>query len=116
MSKEALQEATSKQESKMEADEWEGIINAWLETEGAKNRYDQTTDDYFESAEKETREIVCIVEVWEDCLKMRTPPRPYDRRRIGKILSNNPAFKKDKNMRFGKRYGVQKSWTRDTPF
>lgn len=116
MSKEALQEATSKQESKMEADEWEGIINAWLETEGAKNRYDQTTDDYFESAEKETREIVCIVEVWEDCLKMRTPPRPYDRRRIGKILSNNPAFKKDKNMRFGKRFGVQKSWTRDTPF
>lgn len=116
MSKEALQEATSKQESKMEADEWEGIINAWLETEGAKNRYDQTTDDYFESAEKETREIVCIVEVWEDCLKMRTPPRPYDRRRISKILSNNPAFKKDKNMRFGKRFGVQKSWTRDTPF
>jgi len=116
MSKEALQEATSKQESKMEADEWEGIINAWLETEGDKNRYDQTTDDYFESAEKETREIVCVVEVWEDCLKMHTPPRPYDRRRIGKILSNNPVFKKDKNIRFGKRFGVQKAWTRDTPF
>ena len=117
MTSEALKEATKQQANKMEVDEWEGIINAWLETEAAKNRYDACEgDDYFASAEKETRDRVCIPEILEDCLGMKQNARPYDRRRIGKILNSNPSFKKEKNTRFGKRFGVQKTWIRDLPF
>ena len=120
LSKEARELAQNKQHEKKEQDEWEGIINAWLKTEARKDRYDSEKiqqDDVFSCAEKEERDRTCVIEIWEDCLKMFGMPKPYDRKRIGAIMDNNKEFDKKTSIRFGTRYGRQRGWIKnDTPF
>ena len=88
--------------------------------EARKDRYDSEKiqqDDVFSCAEKEERDRTCVIEIWEDCLKMFGMPKPYDRKRIGAIMDNNKEFDKKTSIRFGTRYGRQRGWIKnDTPF
>ena len=110
---EALEIAMRAQKEKMEADEWEGIIEAWLAVEAYKDRYISQLGSI--SGPLEHRERVCIQEIWEDCLNQSShQPRKYDRNRIGGIMHNMEEWKFISTMKFGNRFGRQKGW-RDVP-
>ena len=115
LGKDALEIALMEQDDKREADPWEGIVTEWLEEKAYSDRYESKAQ--FDSGDLEKRDRVCIMEVWDDCLNMQRQPKRMERMRIGRIITNNPNWEKSvSNMRFGKRYGLQKAWRNDIPF
>jgi putative DNA primase/helicase len=114
LSKDAEKIAKEVQEDKREIDEWTGIIQSWLHEECPKDRYNSKLGSF--EAELETRERVCVPEIWADCLEIKQPPRPADRRRIGGIMDNMPGWKRVSTVRFGIRFGRQKGWVSEVPF
>jgi|APSaa5957512622_1039677.scaffolds.fasta_scaffold10961_1 putative DNA primase/helicase len=123
LSKEASAVALIEQENKRESDPWQGIIEAWIETEAYNDRY-ATKEGSFEGmvSKLEQRQKVCVAEIWDDCFDMKMQSKPLDRNRIAGILDLNPNWKRNtsksgsvSNMRFGKRYGQQVGWIKITP-
>ena len=111
LSDEAQGMAFDEQENRRESDPWEGMISAWLEEETYTDRYD-TMVGSMEGATT-PRDIVCIAEVWEDCLgnNRQHQSKQYDRLRIAAILDRNEEWARTKWKRsFGKRFGKQKCW------
>ena len=112
---EALEIAIAMQKEKMEADEWEGIIEAWLFEDAYSDRY--TAREKYDSGILEHRERVCIQEIWEDCLNQHSRhARKYDRNRIAGILHNMEGWEFVSTISFGNRYGRQKGWRNKQPF
>jgi len=111
---EALEIAIVQQKEKMEADEWEGMIESWLNQETYVDRY-STTLGSFEGV-LEHRERVCVQEIWDDCLNQKHIPRKYDRNRIAGIMHNIKGWKYIPVIRFDVRYGSQKGWRNTVPF
>jgi len=125
LSEKAQHIAAIRQKGKLEGDEWEGIIMEWLDQPASKHRYDKdydNTSEKFQNLGDKTdlpRERVCIPEIWEDCLKMKTPLKQYDRNRIGGILDNLEGWERKSTARFGDRFGRQRGWVRvfeEAPF
>lgn len=102
--------AKEMQENKRVSDDWKGVIVEWLKDEADTSRYDAKYESDAFHGIKETRERVCIREIWEDCFKMKNEPRPYDNKRIAAILNNLDNLEHKTTMRFGKRFGTQKGW------
>lgn len=89
------------------SDDWEGIITAWLDSDASASRYDVA--DF--GGELGPRDRVCVVEVWQDCLKMAGTPPQYHARRIATALNNAAGWIKAPNpIKFGDRFGRQKGW------
>ena len=123
LSDEAQGMAFDEQEARREADPWEGMVDAWLETETYKDRYSTMLGSM--EGEMEPRSLVCIAEVWEDCLgnNRQHQSKQYDRTRIGAILDRQPKWKRSQwNRSFGLRFGKQRCWEHierskeETPF
>ena len=117
----ALQIASAAQEVKRETDEWSGIISEWVRQQAPVNRYDVIRLDG-DTLEREARDRVCVMEIWQDCLDQPGSPRPFDRRRIGAVMNALPGWERVSSMRFGDRFGVQRGWRKpagiddDVPF
>jgi len=115
LSPEALDIAMQRQRKTLEADEWEGIIEAWLEEPASKYRYCNNysqINKFFEGNgdDQELRDRVNVLEIWEDCLGMSYPLRKYDRNRISGIMDRLPGWEKCSTVRFGERFGRQRGW------
>ena len=96
------------QEEKREPDEWAGIIESWLAEDAPSDRYDSKLGSFVNDLAK--RDVVCVAEIWKDCLDCNYEPRPVDRRRIAGIMDNMDGWKRISTMRFGMRFGRQKGW------
>lgn len=91
----------------------------WEEKTPMDRRMWLNDDEFGEAAGTITRDRVCALEVWVECLgnDMKRFPA-MDRREINDILRNMPGWKpNDQNqkgtLRFGKHYGVQRAYIRD---
>jgi len=91
----------------------------WEERTPMDRRMWLNDDEFGEAAGTITRDRVCALEVWVECLgnDMKRFPA-MDRREINDILRNMPGWKpNDQNqkgtLRFGKHYGVQRAYIRD---
>jgi hypothetical protein len=102
------------QESKRETDPMEGVIEAWLETDAEKDRYELQKEQF--GGDLELRDKVCVMEIWQDCLEQKGKPRAYDSRQIGQILNKLPLWEKGSTGCFGMRFGIQKIWKKVSPF
>jgi len=100
------------QKQKTETEEIQGVIEAWLEKQCDKYRYDK---DAFNS-EFEGRDRVCVLEIWHDCLGNKDTPKRYDALKISSIMDNMEHWERRNLIRFGDKYGRQKGWFRTTPF
>jgi hypothetical protein len=103
------------QESKRETDPREGVIEAWLETDAEKDRY-ELPNNAFGAEENEVRDRVCVIEIWQDCLMEKGKPRPMESKQISRILDKNINWIKVDSMRFGTRFGRQRGWKKKVPF
>lgn len=113
LSKEAAKIAFAESELKRESDAWEGVIHEWLEKPVDANRY--SPDELSEVME--TRDKVCIIEIWQDCFGMNDAPKRHEANRISAILNNHPNWDRvDNPRRFGSRFGRQKCWVSNVPF
>ena len=112
LSDEALNIALKVQEDKVEEDPWKGIIEEWLSEDAPIDRYD-TKLGSFEPGITAFRDVVCVQEVLDDCLKLKRDAKPYERKRIARIIGNTDGWKSVSTIRFGKRYGRQKGWRKD---
>lgn len=117
LSSEARAIAEQQQSEKLEADPMGGMIAEWLETPARSDRYD-IEDGFMDEAHgtTETRDRVCVMEIWRDCLGEKGEPKPFDRRRIAGIMDAMKGWDRVSLMRFGPRFGRQKGWKLDTPF
>jgi len=103
------------QESKRETDPREGVIEAWLETDAEKDRY-ELPNSAFGSEGKEVRDRVCVIEIWQDCFMEKGKPRPMESKQIGRILDKNSNWIRVNSIRFGIRFGRQRGWEKVVPF
>jgi len=103
------------QELKRESDPSEGVIEAWLETDAEKDRY-ESPDSAFGSEGKEVRDRVCVIEIWQDCFMEKRKPRSGESKQIRRILDENPNWSRVNSMRFGIRFGRQRGWEKVVPF
>jgi len=103
------------QESKRETDPREGVIEAWLETDAEKDRY-ELPNSAFGSEGKEVRDRVCVIEIWQDCFMEKGKPRPMESKQIGRILDKNSNWIRVNSIRFGIRFGRQRGWQKVVPF
>jgi predicted P-loop ATPase len=103
------------QESKRESDPNEGVIEAWLETDAEKDRY-ELPSSAFGSEGKEVRDRVCVIEIWQDCFMEKRKPRPQESKQISRILDENSNWIRVNSMRFGIRFGRQRGWEKVVPF
>lgn len=115
LSKEASEIARRIQEEKLEADEWSGLINSWIEEKAHRRRYDRDWDRVtasFDDDEQdlEIRDRVCVLEIWHDCLGMKYPIKKYDRNRIASVLDKNTKWERKITLKFGDRFGKQRGW------
>ena len=118
LSDEAREIAEVAQEEKREEDLWQGVIDEWLAEDVPVDRYD-TREGAFNASDIEERKIVCVKEIWEDCLGMNREPKAAERRRIGSIMKRFRDWKSVSSIRFGKRFGIQRGWEKnasDLPF
>ena len=125
LSPEAVKIAIQRQRGKLETDEWEGVIESWLDLPASIHRYNK---DWSSKAEDfnsldgkgiEVRERICVIEIWEDCLKMKHPMRKYDKNRIAGILDSLDSWERKRTLKFGERFGRQRAWVRkfeEAPF
>jgi predicted P-loop ATPase len=102
------------QESKRESDPMEGVIEAWLETDAEKDRYELQKDQF--GGDLEIRDRVCVIEIWQDCLEQKGKPRPMESKQISRILDKNSNWIRVNSMRFGTRFGRQRGWEKVVPF
>lgn len=117
LSDEARIIAQEQQHDKLEADPMEGMIVEWLDKPARTDRYDEDCRfDDLDNAITETRTRVCVMEIWQDCMKERGEPKPMDRRRIASVMDKVAGWERGSTMRFGERFGRQKGWKRDAPF
>ena len=121
----AVKIAIQRQRGKLETDEWKGVIQSWLDLPASIHRYNKdwsTKAEEFNSLDGkgvEVRERVCVIEIWEDCLKMKHAMRKYDKNRIASILDNLDDWERKKTLKFGDRFGRQRAWVRkfeEAPF
>ncbi|MFA6718370.1 MAG: virulence-associated E family protein [Prevotella sp.] len=113
LSQEAYLLARERQESKLQSDEWKGVIESFLESKADKQRYSADWDEVigaFDGGDMEDRERVCIAEIWQDCLKMKQPMRKYDGNRIASIIDAIDGWERKQTIRFGDRFGRQRGW------
>ena len=103
------------QESKRETDPREGVIEAWLETDAEKDRY-ESPNGAFGSEGKEVRDRVCVIEIWQDCFMEKGNPRPAELKQIRRILDKNSNWIRVDSIRFGIRFGRQRGWKKVVPF
>ncbi len=114
LSSEAIKIAMQRQKDKMHADEWIGIIEAWLELPAHTERYGRgwnNITENFEGGNTEKRDRVCAIEIWEDCLNMKGRPKRVESNRIARIMDGFSNWKRTSCVRFGDRFGFQKGWT-----
>jgi len=103
--------AKSLQEEKRVSDDWKGVIEEWITQPAILGRYSKDYDPVMGgNGETEERDRICVREIWEDCLKQRNEPRPFDSKRIATILDNINNLERNNSIRFGERFGRQKGW------
>lgn len=114
LSKEAQEIARVVQEDKKESDNWQGVIEAWLQRKVSNARYDDDPEfDNLDAGEPTgLRDRVCCAEIWEDCLKMKgREMRRMDSNRIAAIMNNMEGWERPKSpLQFGERFGRQRGW------
>ncbi|OLN21889.1 hypothetical protein BTO30_12385 [Domibacillus antri] len=115
------------QEAHTEESPWFGLVQEYLERKLPEDWEEKDlaerrmflSDDFGESKGTITRNRVCALEVWCECLGNDARRfSPLERREINDILRKMPGWKpNDSNMkgtlRFGKLYGVQRAYIRE---
>ena len=123
LSEELTKAMESVQEQYKEVDEWQGIIEVYLDWKLPANWASlgqEQRKNYFRSDDETyapgtiVRDRVCVAEILNECPNLGIGA-VADRRvsfRISRIMDNLPGWKKVKKaVRFGE-YGVQKGWVR----
>lgn len=101
--------AEAEQRARLFSDEWEGQIGRWLDAPALIDRYQEGGEF---SEQTETRDRVCLSEIWVECLKGDPLKLDYKaRRRIGDCL-RSLEWVPQSTRRFGK-YGRQKAFIPD---
>lgn len=107
------QYAQKLQKKKQEDEPLVGVINEWLNQPADPERYDaghMLNDNDKHKFIKRYR--VCVLEIWEDCLKEKGHPAYKDSRRIGDVMRQLDGWVKQESIRFGTRFGNQRGWVR----
>lgn len=113
LTKEALKIALKVQEDKIEEDPWRGKIEEWLSENAPIDRYDSSLGS-FEPNITGVRDVVCVQEILDDCFDLKRESKPYERKRIARIISAIDGWKSVSLIRFGTRYGRQRGWRKDS--
>ena len=121
LSAEEEAEAEKRRSGHTERDDYEGVIEEYLEKPVPKDwlKMDAVQRGMFlngqwqgDKKELVHRDRICILEVLCECLGWRVgwDIKPQKSRAIAKILDNQPGWEKATTMKFGADYGTQKAW------
>lgn len=117
-----LVEATQVQEEHQEVDQWTSAIRdfadkplpkGWRNNWGIEKRQLYWEGSYRDEVATEPRDVICVAEVWCECLHGRIENiKSLDQRRIAAALDSLEGWERGTNVqRFGP-YGRQKFWRR----
>ena len=123
LSREAEIIAEQEQRLHSESDERAGIIEHYLETLlpakwdtmdiFERREFLSTSEDDLKIKATEYRDVVCVAEIWCECLgKDRADMDRYKTRDLNDIMKTHPEWEASKSTKYFKLYGTQKYYSR----
>lgn len=127
MSPEAEALARESQDAHKESDPNAGLIEEFLQKKVPGDWYQRSLEDrkvwldnLFNRQQEDDgllvyRDKICALEIWNECFRQYTRMKKSEAREINAVLDRIPGWRRaEQMMRFGKDYGVQRGYVRES--